>query len=44
MNKKKGKNPYATLSAKKITAKNKQTGDPGSTKISGGDLRTKGGR
>lgn len=44
MNKKKGNNPYATLSIKKITAKNKQKNEPCSAKIQGGDLRVKGGK
>ena len=42
--KKKEKSVYADLSIKKITAPNKKTDEPKSTKIVGGDLRIKGGK
>lgn len=41
MNKKKEKNPYATLKIDKITAKNKPKDEPKARKTVGGDLRVK---
>ena len=41
MNKKKEKNPYATLKPEKITAPNKKGNEPKGRKIVGGDLRAK---
>ena len=42
MKNKKEKNPYATISNKKITAPNKKENEPTVTKTVGGDLRVRG--